>query len=152
MAEAMAGEQTIHSGGCLCDAVRYEVRRKLRNVVNCHCTMCQRLHGVFGAHSKAKKSDIVIVRDDGLEWYASSEHAHRGFCRRCGASLFWRPVDQDATGILAGSLDAPSGLKTLGHIFTAEKAGFYGIDDGLPAFNASSDGGFEEDPCNAAAQ
>ena len=145
MAGAMAGDKTTHSGGCLCGTVRYEVRGSLRGVVNCHCTMCQRLHGAFGAHSKAKKSAIAITRDEGLAWYASSERAHRGFCRRCGASLFWRPVDQDATGILAGSLDAPSGLKTLGHIFTAEKAEFYAIDDGLPAFEASSDGGFEGD-------
>ena len=107
--------------------------------------MCQRLHGVFGAHSKAKKSDICFTRDEGLAWYASSERAQRGFCRRCGASLFWRPVDQDASGILAGSLDAPSGLRTLGHIFTADKADYYDIDDGLPAFEESSDGGFEGD-------
>lgn len=145
MAGAMADDKSTHIGGCLCDAVRYEVRGRLRDVVKCHCTMCQRLHGVFGAHSKAKKSDIRITRDEGLAWYASSERAQRGFCRRCGASLFWRPVDQDASGILAGSLDAPSGLKTLGHIFTADKADYYDIDDGLPAFEESSDGGFEGD-------
>ena len=141
----MADDKTTHSGGCLCGAVRYEVAGALRDVVNCYCTMCQRLHGAFGAHSKAKKADIAIVKDDGLAWYASSERAERGFCRRCGASLFWRPVDQDATGIVAGSLDAPSGLKTLGHIFTAEKADFCQIDDGLPRFEGSSEGGFEGD-------
>ena len=141
----MTGEKTIHTGGCLCGAVRYEVRGALRDVINCHCTMCQRLHGAFGAQSKAKKADIAIIKDDGLAWYASSGRAERGFCRRCGSSLFWRPVDQDATGIVAGSLDAPSGLKTLGHIFTAEKADFCRIDDGLPRFEGSSDGGFEGD-------
>jgi|TARA_B100000809_G_C14872371_1_gene436024 hypothetical protein len=145
MAGSNFAEQAIHNGGCLCGAVRYQVRGALRDVVNCHCAMCRRLHGAFGAHSKAKKTQIDIVTDDGLAWYATSEQAQRGFCRRCGTNLFWQPVDQDATGIVAGSLDAPTGLKTLGHIFTAEKSDFYEIADELPCFDGSSDGGFDGD-------
>ena len=141
----MTGNKTRHTGGCLCGAVRYEVRGPLRDVVNCHCTMCQRLHGVFGAHSKAKKADIDIVEDDGLAWYATSDRARRGFCCTCGSHLFWEPVGQDATGIVAGTLDPPTGLKTLGHIFTAEKSDFYEIADNLPRFDGSSDGNFEGD-------
>ncbi len=141
----MTGEDNRHTGGCLCGAVRYAVRGKLRDVVNCHCSMCQRLHGAFGAHSKAEKADIDIVEDGGLAWYATSDRARRGFCRICGSNLFWEPVDQDATGIVAGSLDPPTGLKTLGHIFTAEKADFTDIADDLPQFDGSSAGAFEGD-------
>lgn len=141
----MTGDETRHAGGCLCGAVRYEVRGPLRDIVNCHCTMCRRLHGAFGAHSKARKADIDIVEDDGLAWYATSERARRGFCRACGSHLFWEPVDQDATGIVAGTLDPPTGLKTLGHIFTAEKPDFYEIADTLPRFDGSSDGAFAGD-------
>lgn len=141
----MTDDKTRHTGGCLCGAVRYEVRGALRDVVNCHCTMCQRLHGAFGAHSKAKKAAIDIVEDNGLAWYATSDRARRGFCRACGSNLFWEPVGQDATGIVAGTLDPPSGLKTLGHIFTAEKADFHDISDDLPRFEGSSDGAFEGD-------
>lgn len=141
----MTGDETRHTGGCLCGAVRYEVRGPLRDIVNCHCTMCRRLHGAFGAHSKARKADIDIVEDDGLAWYATSDRARRGFCRACGSNLFWEPVDQDATGIVAGTLDPPTGLKTLGHIFTAEKSDFHEIADDLPRFDGSSDGGFEGD-------
>ncbi|WP_202899394.1 hypothetical protein [Kordiimonas gwangyangensis] len=53
--------------------------------------------------------------------------------------------DQDATGILAGSLDGPTGLKTMGHIFTGEKADFYEITDTCPQYERSSDGGFSGD-------
>ncbi len=141
----MTGDGTRHAGGCLCGAVRYAVRGPLRDVVNCHCTMCRRLHGAFGAHCKARKADIDIVEDDGLAWYATSDRARRGFCRDCGSNLFWEPVDQDTTGIVAGTLDPPTGLKTLGHIFTAEKADFFDIADDLPWFDGSSDGAFEGD-------
>ncbi len=102
--------------------------------------MCQRLHSAFGAHSKAAKADIKITKDEGLSWYATSSRARRGFCHVCGTNLFWEPLAQDATGILAGTLDRPTGLKTVGHIFVGEKADFLEINDGLPAFEGSSDG------------
>lgn len=130
----------ITTGGCLCGDVRYEVKGPLRDVVNCHCSMCQKLHGTFGAHSKARKENIRITKDTGLGWYKTSEVARRGFCKHCGSSLFWDPFDLDATGIIAGSLDGPTGLKTMGHIFVSEKSDFYDITDDNPQFQESSNG------------
>lgn len=141
----MTAGQIKHAGGCLCGAVRYEIDGPLRDVVNCHCTMCQRLHGAFGAHSKARKADIKVTRDDGLAWYATSDKARRGFCRECGSNLFWDPMEQDTTGIVAGSLDPPTGLKTIGHIFTGEKGDFYELTDDAPKFDGSSDGALPGD-------
>lgn len=136
----MTDNDNVSTGGCLCGEVRYEVRGSLRDVVNCHCTMCQHLHGGFGPHSKAPKANITITRDAGLAWYRTSDVARRGFCRTCGSSLFWEPFALDATGIVAGSLDGPTGLKTIGHIFVGEKADFLEITDGLPQYQGSSDG------------
>ena len=136
----MTDETSLTTGGCLCGAVRYEVRGPLRDVVNCHCSMCQRLHGSFGPHSKARKVNITVTKADGLAWYKTSEVARRGFCRACGSSLFWEPFELDATGIIAGSLDGPTGLKTMGHIFVGEKSDFYEIVDDLPQYDGSSNG------------
>lgn len=83
--------------------------------------MCQRLHGNFGSHSKARKVNITITKDDGLAWYKTSEVARRGFCRDCDSGLFWEPFKLDATGISAGSLDSPTNLRAMGHIFVGEK-------------------------------
>ena len=141
----MVNESKLTKGGCLCGQVRYEVRGPLRDVINCHCSMCQRLHGDFGPHSKARKENIAITRDDGLAWYKTSDVARRGFCRVCGSSLFWEPFELDATGILAGTLDGPTGLKTIGHIFVGEKSDFYEICDDLPQYQASSDGELADD-------
>ncbi|NNF52619.1 MAG: GFA family protein [Gammaproteobacteria bacterium] len=128
------------TGGCLCGAVRYAVRGPLRDVVNCHCSMCQRLHGSFGPHSKARKADITVTESRGLAWYRSSDVARRGFCRECGSGLFWEPAEFEGTGIIAGTLDKPTGLKTIGHIFVDEKSDFYDIGDALPKFPTSSEG------------
>jgi len=102
--------------------------------------MCQKLHGAYGAHSKARKVNISLTKTEGLGWYKTSDVARRGFCSICGSSLFWEPFEHEATGIIAGSLDNPTGLKTMGHIFVAEKSDFYEITDGQPQFEFSSDG------------
>ena len=69
----------------------------------------------------------------------------RGFCGTCGSSLFWEPVSQPGTGILAGTLDQPTGLRTIGHIFVAEKCDFTEIAGGAPRFDGSSDGAIDGD-------
>ena len=139
------GETKITTGGCFCGAVRYEVEGPLRGIVNCHCTQCAKLNGNFGAHSKALKSKITIVKDEGLSWYKISDIARRGFCRKCGSGLFWDHIEQNALGIIAGSLDRPVDLKTLGHIFVKDKADFYEITDDLQQFKGSSNGELEGD-------
>lgn len=139
------GKSGSHAGGCHCGAVSFEVTGPLRDVVNCHCSQCTRLNGNFGPHAKAPKSQVKIVRDDGLHWYNISATARRAFCRECGSALFWDQVEQPGLGIIAGSLDQPTGLKTIGHIFVRDKSDFYDVSDDLPKFDGSSDGGLEGD-------
>ena len=139
----MTDSPTSHGGGCQCGAVRYEVTGKLRGVVNCHCDICRRLHGAFGAYTQCANADLAVTEERGLAWYQSSATARRGFCRDCGASLFWQPAGFATTSIAAGSLDQPSGLKTIGHIYIAEKADFYEIADGLEQFSGSVDGALD---------
>lgn len=138
-------ESKITSGSCYCGAVRYEVKGTLRGVVNCHCSQCTKLNGNFGSHSKAPKSKITITKDKGLSWYKISDKARRGFCRDCGSGLFWDQIEQNALGIIAGSLDRPTALKTIGHIFVEDKSDFYEITDDIKQFKGSSDGKLEGD-------
>src|SRR5918998_688452 len=49
------------TGGCLCGAVRYEVRGPLRPVVDCHCTMCRRTSGHFAAFTATRPEDLVLT-------------------------------------------------------------------------------------------
>lgn len=131
------------AGGCLCGAVRYEVLGVMRGVVNCHCEMCRRLHGAFGAYTKVSNASLTLVEDKGLAWYQSSDAARRGFCRDCGASLFWQPAGIETTSIAAGTLDQPTGLATIGHIYTAEKGDFYDLSDGPVTFPGSAGGALD---------
>jgi hypothetical protein len=119
------------TGSCLCGAVRYEVRGPLRQVVNCHCGQCRKFHGHYGAYSSAAAKDISITGYRNLKWYRSSNIARRGFCKECGSSLFWERLKSGAIGIAAGTLDAPTKLKTIRHIFVDHRGDYYRIADRL---------------------
>ena len=95
-------------GRCLCGGVRYEVRGELRSVVACHCSQCRRTSGNFVTATNCGLGDIAFESDDSLRWYRSSESAERGFCCVCGSNLFWRPINGDHLGIMAGTLDTPT--------------------------------------------
>lgn len=121
----------------MCGAVRYECRAPLRPVVNCHCRMCRRTHGHVAAYAALARNGLAITGNRSLKWYASSAHVRRGFCSHCGASLFWAPADEAYVAVSAGTLDPPSGLSTIGHVFTADGGDYYDICDGLERFPGS---------------
>lgn len=112
------------TGRCLCGGVRYEVRGPLRDVVLCHCRRCRRTHGHVAAYAACASSDLVLVASGALRWYDEDERG-RGFCAGCGASLFWRAVGRPSVSIAAGTLDEPTGLRTVAQIFTADHGDYY---------------------------
>jgi hypothetical protein len=124
------------SGRCLCGAVRFEVRGPLRDVLLCHCVECRRWSGHAFAATSAKKTDLVMLKSDALRWVASPESesdARRGFCAECGSSLFWDAPDRETISIGVGSLDEPTGLTTIGHVYVSQVGDYYELpDDGLP--------------------
>lgn len=132
MSERVAG---TWSGGCLCGAVRYEARGPLRDVVICHCGRCRRTHGHVGAYTEVASEDLALLEDRGLGWYIA-DGRERGFCRECGASLFWRRAGGGSTSIAAGTLDEPTGLRTVAHIFVDSKGDYYELADELLRFGA----------------
>ena len=120
------------TGGCLCGAVRYELRGPATSVTYCHCSMCRKWHGHVGAYAAVDRADFVLVSERSLKWYASSPKVRRGFCGDCGSTLFFDERGDPKLGFTAGSLDAPSTLKSKAHIFVASKGDYYALsDDGL---------------------
>ena len=116
-----------HRGGCLCGAVTFETKADLREVLVCHCSQCRRSSGHLWAATAAPADKVTIHGRDDLRWYRSSDRAQRGFCSRCGSSLFWKRDGSSSLSISAGCLELPTGLRTGSHIYVEDASDYYAI-------------------------
>jgi hypothetical protein len=122
-------------GSCLCGAIRYEIRGPLGAMSHCHCLMCRKAHGAaFGTYARVQRTDFVLVSGaDSMRTYRSSGPVTRTFCGTCGSTLQWITDDRfEEIDIAIGTLDDDPGIWPSQHIFTASKAPWYAITDGLP--------------------
>src|SRR3954468_4087645 len=79
---------TMHTGGCDCRGVRYELEGELRDVFNCHCERCRRITGHHMAATAVRPEQIRFQSDSTLRWYDPVDTVHYGFCGVCGSTLF----------------------------------------------------------------
>lgn len=118
-------------GGCLCGACRYETSAAPINVRACHCRICQK---ATGAPFYAR----VLVPLAGLQssgpvtWFQSSPAIRRGFCARCGTTLFSERAEAGVIGLTMGSLDDPDRFEPAEHIWVASRQAWVKLADGLP--------------------
>jgi hypothetical protein len=101
----MAGP--VFTGGCQCGAVRYRIDGLLGRPGICHCRMCQKAFGSWGAA-------LVSVPVAQLTWtrgrpaeFRSSAIVARGFCAQCGTPLHMKEDGDPTYEIAIGTLDDP---------------------------------------------
>ena len=121
---------SVHKGSCLCGDITFEVSSTLEPATACHCTQCRKQTGHYFASSDVPRAALRVTGK--VSWYASSEKVQRGFCGRCGSTLFWDPIRQDRIAIALGAFDTPTQTRLKMHIFVASKGYYYDIGDGLP--------------------
>jgi hypothetical protein len=119
-------------GSYLCGAVAFEVDKIPESYRACHCNACRKSGGHYWSAFSVANEDFRFTEDRGLKWYRSSDWAERGFCKECGASLFFKPLGKDIIEVAPGSIDGPTGTMLAGHIFVAFKGDYYELADGLP--------------------
>jgi hypothetical protein len=122
----------MHTGSCLCGAVRFEVSGALHAPDACHCVQCRRQSGHFWASTDVPMDQFTLHGGDRLSWFQSSAKVKRGFCATCGSFMFWKPIHQDRIAIAMGAFDAPTGTRLDTHIFVASQGDYYDIADGVP--------------------
>ena len=132
---ANSNSETLN-GGCLCGAVRYQLKPHLRPSISCHCRQCRRTSGHYVSATAVSRQNFTLTRSDGLKWYRSSARARRGFCRECGSSLFWSADARDTISIMSGTIDGKTGLRTAAHICVADKGDYYELNPSEPQYDA----------------
>jgi len=103
----------------------------------CHCQQCRKQTGHLVAATRINDDGLSINGDEHLTWFAASDDAKRGFCQHCGSLLFWKSNASTSTAVMAGSLESPTHLETVSHIFTEYKGDYYEITDDLPQYKLS---------------
>jgi hypothetical protein len=101
------------TGGCQCGNIRYRFVGELGEASICHCRMCQKAFGSWGAA-------LVDMKLSGFTWtrgtpgvFRSSSIVSRGFCSDCGTPLFMHDDDDLDIEIAIGSLDQPNDIPPL---------------------------------------
>lgn len=116
-------------GSCECGSIEYTCEGALGDVVVCHCSQCRKTSGHIWASTTLPEEQLHIAPTDDLVWYDSSEEAKRGYCKKCGSSLFYKRHDEDFVAVAAGTLDGPTGLKVKDEIFLDDKGDYYACVD-----------------------
>ena len=128
----MASNQ-LRGGGCLCGAVRFEIAVPEAKFTVCHCRMCRRWSaGPFMAvHCPGPAK---FTNDAGLTWYRGSKWGERGFCGRCGSSLFWRLAGDPTAmlGVSAEAFDDADDLSLDRHLYADAQPARYAFADDRP--------------------
>jgi hypothetical protein len=66
-----------------------------------------------------------------LRWWFPVPEAGYGFCAACGSSLFWRAAGAARWSICAGTLEPPTGLRTV-EAWWVSQASDYHVRPELP--------------------
>ena len=122
------------NASCLCKGIVMSIKGEFRPVINCHCIQCTKTHGNYAAYTSVLEENIIYKSKSTLKWFASSNKAKRGFCKKCGASVFFKRIGSRAISISAGLFKNPTKLETVSHIYTLNKRDYYKITDNLPKF------------------
>ena len=106
--------QNSRNGSCLCGGVSFTLSLTDRKAHVCHCHMCRK-SGFGGPAISVDCENATIRGEENLTWYKSSEYAERGFCKRCGSSLFFRLIDGSSyMNVSTAALDDEDGIALRG--------------------------------------
>ncbi|WP_449240115.1 GFA family protein [Dongia sedimenti] len=97
--------EVVHTGRCVCGAVRFTATGDPLRVTICHCTWCQRRTGTaFGTEVVFEIGQVALTGDSVGTYRHHSDESGRwldvAFCRVCGGNLGF-------------TLEAAPGLRTL---------------------------------------
>lgn len=121
---------TVHTGGCLCGAVRFAAEGEAMETGYCHCRMCQRSGG-------APVQTYAVFPESAFAWtagepaaYRSSPDAVREFCPVCGSQLAFRSAGE--VSVNTGCFDDPGAFPPERHIWTESRVPWFETTDTLP--------------------
>ncbi|WP_127104079.1 GFA family protein [Pararhodobacter zhoushanensis] len=125
-------------GGCYCGALRYSIEGEMPRGGLCFCRACQHASGggpnAFGLVAPerfvwTRGQPAVFTHPD------KADAVTRAFCLACGTQVSTQRPGQRAVIVKIGTLDRAQDWSGPGFaIYTAQKAPWHVLPEGLPAF------------------
>jgi len=94
----------MHSGGCLCGAVRYEISGELAPIQVCHCSQCRKAQGgPFATNIPVPRSAFRLTKGEGetTSYFFNQHKIDHRFCKTCGVQPFGYGVGPDGAEVAA---------------------------------------------------
>ena len=129
----------MYKGNCLCGAVSWQLLAEPFAIYNCHCKMCQRVHGTpFGTYRFVTSDQIHWTSStDTIVEYRSSTVLTRASCDVCGSVVPYA-ADGGSHWVAPGGCHQDT-LKSHYNIFVVDKPRWHTPPGGLPECNEYPD-------------
>jgi len=133
---------TSFSGGCACGATRYTCSAKPIVSYACHCTDCQKRTGsAFGVSVQVPADSVILEQGDPRERQrtgASGNIVSSLFCPDCGTTVMsFSHARTNIRVIAAGTLDDPSWVPIMAHIWTGSAMKWFPMSPEIDNFPAA---------------
>jgi len=133
----------IHTGGCQCNAVRYQLRGPLPAAYCCHCGECKKQSAsafsmsiplLFERLNVVGEVAVYVTRGFG------GERKLACFCNQCGTRL-WHRLAEDGMWVTlkVGTLDDAAGISPRGHLWVSKMQPWVVVPEDVPAFETQPD-------------
>ncbi|MEM7195088.1 MAG: GFA family protein [Pseudomonadota bacterium] len=113
----------VHTGGCQCRHIRYQISTDPIVAYCCHCTDCQQQSSsAFGISVWFAQPSFKLTNGRLSFWKTKADSGNEkscAYCKLCGTRIYHAFTDQqDILSVKGGSLDNRSGINPAGHIWT----------------------------------
>lgn len=100
---------TLHTGGCHCGAVRYEVEADLSSVIECNCSHCSK-KGFLLAFAPRSAFALKSGEDQLGEYTFNTGKIRHLFCTTCGVQSFGQGVAPNGAEMAAINVRCVDGV------------------------------------------
>ena len=124
-------------GRCLCGAVRFAVTPPTLFFAHCHCRWCREAHGAAFVSwvGAAEERFRYLPGSAQPTWYQSSPQSRRGFCPKCGTTLFFAStVCPGEIHVARPAIPGPIDREPQCHVFYDQHADWAEMSDALPRY------------------
>jgi hypothetical protein len=132
------------TGGCLCGAVRYELKGEIAFAGHCHCEDCRRSSGSSRCSHAGVMADAVTMTGKTSSFDKPADSGNmvtRHFCPTCGAPVF--STNSAMPGMLflrASSFDDLEVFTPQMTVYAARAPSWDPVAEGMAAFDAMPPG------------